>query len=40
MSKKDPTKGNQTLARSIKDSYKKKVLKFMRDVVSIVKRIK
>jgi hypothetical protein len=37
---KDPTKGNQTLARSIKDSYKKNVTQFMRDVVSIVKRIK
>ena len=36
----DPTKGNQTLARSIKDSYKKNVTQFMREVVSIVKRIK
>ena len=36
----DPTTGNQTLARSIKDSYKKNVTKFMREVVSIVKRIK
>ena len=36
----DPTTGNQTLARSIKDSYKKNVTQFMREVVSIVKRIK
>ena len=36
----DPTRGNQTLARSIKDSYKKNVTQFMREVVSIVKRIK
>ena len=36
----DPTTGNQTLARSIKDSYKRNVTKFMREVVSIVKRIK
>ena len=37
---KDPTTGNQTLSRNIKDSYKKNVTKFMREVVSIVKRIK
>jgi len=37
---KDPTTGNQTLARSIKDSYKRNVTKFMREVVSIIKRIK
>ena len=36
----DPTTGNQTLARSIKDSYKKNVTQFMREVVSIVKRMK
>ena len=36
----DPTTGNQTLARCIKDSYKKNVTQFMREVVSIVKRIK
>ena len=36
----DPTTGNQTLARSIKDSYKKNVTQFMREVISIVKRIK
>ena len=36
----DPTRGNQTLARSIKDSYKKNVTQFMREVISIVKRIK
>ena len=36
----DPTTGNQTQARSIKDSYKRDVTKFMREVVSIVKRIK
>ena len=36
----DPTTGNKTLARSIKDSYKKNVTQFMREVVSIVKRIK
>ena len=36
----DPTTSNQTLARSIKDSYKRNVTKFMREVVSIIKRIK
>ena len=36
----DPTTGNQTLARSIKDSYKKNVTQFMREVVSIVNRMK
>jgi len=36
----DPTTGNKTLARSIKDSYKKNVTQFMREVVSIVKRMK
>ena len=36
----DPTTGNQTLARSIKDSYKKNVTQFMREVISIVKRMK
>ena len=36
----DPRRENLTLARSIKDSYKKNVTKFMREVVSIVKRVK
>jgi len=36
----DPRRENLTLARSIKDSYKKNVTQFMREVVSIVNRMK
>ncbi len=36
----DPTKGNLKLAKSIKESYKSGVTKFMREANSIVKKIK
>ena len=38
--KQDPTKGNDKLAKELNQSYKKHVTQFMRDVVSLVRKIK
>jgi hypothetical protein len=36
----DPTKGNDKLAKELNQSYKNHVTQFMRDVVSLVRKIK